>query len=481
MNYDLRAVHRYQHLRAAGFVLCALLSPFSVSAAEVVAQDSAFQRFMRLTTGLGRQTITYGGGGTPIPSLPPHLSVGSAGVNVSRAGSFPLRTGVTLAFQTVARVPGVSTALTIGKFLGAATGPLVMASFVAQLIGEFGYTPTLSEDDRLVLKKPQPGICSIGPCYEYATRTHTNSSGEATGYKPTQGEACEVARKLLADANAAYPVTVSIVSSAPSCNLKVANTNGSGTPTLFNWAYTTRNVPPTPGSWAEVPMQTFLDELAQKSGWPTTSTLAAALNDAQRYTGDVLPVEDVKITGPATVTGPEEVTKETTPTGEKTTTKQSDYECTYVDGATVMDGGDVICTERIRTKEELETTDPVTQEKKKTTTKTEETKKPADPAENPTDCSKTPDASGCVKNEYDVPEGKIPTATKTITFSPINLGFSAGSCPADAVFTPHGMGPLKVIDWADNCSKIRTYVKPMILALATFGALMILFAGGRPE
>lgn len=108
-----------------------------------------------------------------------------------------------------------------------------------------------------------------------------------------------------------------------------------------------------------------------------------------------------------------------------------------------------------------------------TTTTTTTTDKPADPID---PCDKNPDRLGCQKVEFDAPEVDIPKTTKQVTYQAENLGFGGGSCPADKTMTLHGR-TVVVFNWADSCSKITTYAKPMILALSTFAALMIIFSG----
>ena len=127
------------------------------------------------------------------------------------------------------------------------------------------------------------------------------------------------------------------------------------------------------------------------------------------------------------------------------------------------------------------TTTAITNNVTNITTTTTDTKAPASQDPTKSECEKNPDSFGCQKIDLDTPTGDIPKTTKTITYASENLGFGGGSCPANKTMSPHGMAQITVIDWASNCDKITSYAKPMILALAGFAALMIIFAGGKPE
>lgn len=185
--------------------------------------------------------------------------------------------------------------------------------------------------------------------------------------------------------------------------------------------------------------------------------------------------ESPTISGPSSVQGQpvtssESVTNPDGSTSTKSTTTTPTYNITY--------GGnkyDVQTTNQTVTNVTNNTTNQTT-----TTTKTEQLTQ-QNPSDTVTNCDKYPDSFGCKTIDLDTPTDEIPRTTKNVTFAPENLGFGGGSCPADVMFTPHGLQSLKVINWADNCNKIVTYIKPMILMISTFAALMIIFVGVKQE
>lgn len=84
-------------------------------------------------------------------------------------------------------------------------------------------------------------------------------------------------------------------------------------------------------------------------------------------------------------------------------------------------------------------------------------------------CEQNPDSLVCA--ELDTPEAEIPRDTVNITFAPENLGFGAGTCPADKQIGPH------TFSYAATCDILASYVRPLVIALALFGALLIVFVG----
>lgn len=88
-------------------------------------------------------------------------------------------------------------------------------------------------------------------------------------------------------------------------------------------------------------------------------------------------------------------------------------------------------------------------------------------------CEKNPDSLACATT--DTPEGEIPRSEKQITYTPEDPGFGGGSCPPD-----RAIGQEYSFSFAPTCNIISSYVKPMVLVIAGFMALMIVF-GIRSE
>ena len=94
-----------------------------------------------------------------------------------------------------------------------------------------------------------------------------------------------------------------------------------------------------------------------------------------------------------------------------------------------------------------------------------------------TDCERTPDAAGC-RELGDIPTDTIPKSTIALSYSPENH-FGGGSCPSNKSMTLHGGPTVVVANWDVVCDQVTTYVRPLLLVLAAFGALMVLAPGLR--
>jgi hypothetical protein len=91
-------------------------------------------------------------------------------------------------------------------------------------------------------------------------------------------------------------------------------------------------------------------------------------------------------------------------------------------------------------------------------------------------CELHPASIGCL--EIDTPDVSTPKSSKAISYASEN-SFAGGSCPVNKMMSLRGT-TLTVFDWADACSKIVSYVKPMFIMMAGFIALLIV-AGVKVE
>lgn len=96
------------------------------------------------------------------------------------------------------------------------------------------------------------------------------------------------------------------------------------------------------------------------------------------------------------------------------------------------------------------------------------------PASTPTPsklCDDFPSILAC--QTLDTPSGAdIPKSSKTITYSQDN-SFGAGSCPANKTMTVNGK-QLTVVDWVSYCGYIADYLRPILILLASYAALIML-------
>lgn len=118
----------------------------------------------------------------------------------------------------------------------------------------------------------------------------------------------------------------------------------------------------------------------------------------------------------------------------------------------------------------ITTTNNITNE---TTTTT--TEKPTELTED--FCKLNPELIFCKDIELDTPEGEIPRSTIDLVYAEESF-LSGGSCPAD-VYVSAGGKQIKAIDWQFHCSNISTFVRPLVILLSSFIALLILIPGGR--
>lgn len=439
--YDFFRLPTYQHLCAVGGFLACLLFGFQVNAQTIAASDAAFQRFMWSTTGANTQTVGFSAGGTPVISPSSTGSLGSDG-----GKSLPYSNDAQWSNGSGNKVNGtvsgrVSVNAKTAKILtaGLKALPGLSAGYaIYDLVRDLGFDATKdAAGDVSITKTPLPYTWFI--------------PGAAPSSRWTNGwaSASALCTAFWIDNN---PLRQPLITTC------TGNGNGSTCGCLAGPGssndITVERRAVTPGAGVASTLQELEDKIASESGWPVASRLPAALVDAAVRTGQRLEVEAPKITGPATSPG----TVKTTTSPTTTTTTTTNHGHTYNDNRV---------TNNITTSVNVTNNQTGTGE---TTTTTEE------PVEEQTECEKNPDSIGCA--ELDTPDDEIPKTEKQVSFTPENLGFGGGSCPANVVMTPANMAtPIMVINWADNCQKITTYAKPMILAMALFAAMMIIFVG----
>ncbi|MFT4241442.1 MAG: hypothetical protein QM569_04075 [Acidovorax sp.] len=108
-----------------------------------------------------------------------------------------------------------------------------------------------------------------------------------------------------------------------------------------------------------------------------------------------------------------------------------------------------------------------------TETTVEESETEDDAKTEESECEKYPDSLACA--DLDEPDGEIPKSTFDVSYS-IEDTFGSGSCPADLYSTVHGQS-MKVWDYQATCSYVVSYVRPVILILASMAALFIIAPG----
>lgn len=352
------------------FALGMMLSAIQGQAA-VVAPDSAFETFFSRVTAPGKQTISFGSNGTPVvsPGVP---SVATAGglVQVTRTGSLALPAGARLPITATAKVSNLAVASLVKKAL-----PLIPYLGTGVALYEFAKELSFTLrgiSDGLVVTKTDPLICTVAPCYSYTVST---SMGGGPTYASGSSACGYYVGRNVPGQGYGWTALSSTFSAPNNCLI-----NPSVSPSYYQ-AYallTLKTVVPAPSADVPSSIESLADAIASSSGWPSGSSVSQAVVDAAQVTGQQIPTDQPSITGPASVAGPVSVSSTPYQDMVKKSTKASNYDCTYVQGATVIEGGSAICTERSVTTDELTKIDPATGTKTTTTTTSEDATKPAD-------------------------------------------------------------------------------------------------------
>lgn len=183
----------------------------------------------------------------------------------------------------------------VGKFLAKSLGPLALASNIYDLAQDLGYLTkpdAASPDGRAWSKQGK----SIDLTKDFST--------DGATWHASSGAACLawVMSKEPVYAAQVPPRTITQTSDDPRCEVDIILPNY-GKLGIDYASYTTRTKQIVGGTEIASSEQAFLDEIAAKSGWPTsesrTAALSRVLEDAIK-SGVSVEVEPLTLTGPAT-------------------------------------------------------------------------------------------------------------------------------------------------------------------------------------
>ncbi|MFM2276399.1 MAG: hypothetical protein RL211_2271 [Pseudomonadota bacterium] len=433
-------------------ILAALVLPLEVAAQTVAASDSAFQRFMVEASGVGKQTISFGSNGTPVlsPGVPNLSTNGGPNLNVTRSGSMLNPSGNPVPVTVAGTVPKSSIAPLLKR--AASLLPLLSTGVaIFDLYAELGFTPTRQPDSTVTFTKTSSGFqCPT-------TLPNTPYYGD-----PRIQQTGPFCVPTYAGRDDSYSVGWGLQSAyfgwqSPTWPCGNASCQVGG---YYLYAiYTTWNHPHmfSPGQHTATE-QEVADAIASESGWPSSSKLSQAVADAQTVTGEKLAIEPstISVTGPATSTGRTSTT--TLPDGSTSTTTTT-HNHTYQ--------GDTITTSNVST---VTNNNPVTN----ITTVTTTTETPAEKAR--TQCEIDPQSLGCLQADFDVPGDQVPRVSRSVSYSPDGMFTGTGSCPADKVMTT-SYGKQLVMSYGPTCDALSSYVRPVIVLLATYFAGLLIVAG----
>lgn len=299
------------------FALFALLSG-GVRAQAVTSAAHGFDTFMQQATGAGQSTVSFGTNGTPLAS-PGNgtLSMDGGLPKYSNSASWRNPQGNPVPVSAFSRVPGPAAAAAVGRFLGKLITPLSYGMAAYDLARELGFLPTPNADGvHTDWSKPAstPAGCG-GPPYSPAYIADIISGNPAGG--------------CYGNYSGVYTVVDSIVNQGSQCLITFHCSDGTHYGSLQGYAITGLTSPGTPAT-----QQQFLDAIAAKSGWPSTSSIALALDQAATSTGVTTKVDPstTTVTGPAT--SPGTTTTTTDAVKNETTTSTTTNNHTY-SGSTI--------------------------------------------------------------------------------------------------------------------------------------------------
>lgn len=453
MIYDLRKFPVNKHLRALMCVLLGALGAVQVNAATFPASTS------------GNRT-TFAGGTYDTDAIAAGASMAVSAGAIWASQTKAIKTAAGVAANVVVKAAPAAGAIrsAVAACFGNPLCVVATAAAAAYVANELSFNYTVGADGLPVVTKADPNACpTTAGCVMYYVTPGWSTTQQGPG-KTTPAAACAAYASI-----AGVPTTVIQTDIGPLCQWKpngYAYTDGTYIRNYQVPAGPITTVPSTPAELA--------DAIGSKTDWADNSKLPQLIKDAviagQPKLGSyqnpyIVPVSvPTSITGPATVAAsPTTTTKADGSKVTKTTTTNLGYYPPAV--------------------EATETTVETATTPEGVTTTTSTTTAPATAAqETPDFCATNPNSNACRSDEFDTPTENLPKLDKAITFAAENLGFGAGACPANVTQNLKAAHQsITLINWTENCSKLTTYVKPLVLSMGAFMAFTILFIGGKLE
>ena len=457
------------------------------------AADPKFDSFMGRVVG-NQTTVGFGGGGVPlVTSSAPlgnpaigNMGLAQAGRDVSIGGTAKIPLGATGKSAAV----NASAKITAGSLLGGLASKL---THPAVSIGLLAAAPLLDdwmrrgkvavnhmEDDypkKPFLRTEKTNNDLFSAPYGTEEVWHFSANSACTWFAGKAATAyAAVGYQVLSSSGSASGLT---------CWWNVEVKDSRGTQSSLGGGTAIQTKPVT----AVQEVAASLQEIIEYMDAPEAPQLTPGIVEQAVKGAGIDPfgaqTPEVTVTGPASVPG-EKVTTTTstrvqqgtttessattgTEPATKTTTQTTAHNLTYNDNKVTYNTKTTTTTNITNniTNQTNTTTDAETVKEGEAPEQQEEPQKDL--------CEKNPDALACQKVDLDTPEGEIPKTTRELTYHPEN-NFGGGSCPAN-VYTNVSGRQVQVFDWAQSCSMIATYVRPIILLLGAMAALLILIPG----
>lgn len=465
----------------------ALLGHVQVNAQSVTA-EAPFTNFMRNVTGANSATVSFAGAGTPVLSKAPTALGGTAGwsmasnfgTKVTASGGIDLATSgavnvgkhsvpVTLTgtASKAATLAGMRTA-----FMGiarAGAGPLGMLFLLPAFTDWMASAGVERNPDHSNTDKPF--LKTINDIQRFCRLTPSQSTGYANWLQSYR--ASDASGSATADAWTKI----------------IHNQCVYGANTSTYWASGVRISGPTEREYIRVSKVEISGAVSLPASWDEVSgkwvnanfgaaTLPSFIDETERIrkahpNAGIDPfkvdLQFEKATGPATLPSLAPTTTTTTkvnPDGTTTTTTTKTTRTPTVE----YTGNEVKVTDKDVTSTEEKT---CTSTGTCTTTKPKPDEETQKPSEEETDlCKLHPEILAC--QELDTPDDEIPKSTREITYSEDTMFSGGGACPADKTMTLHTGQTVTVWNWQQSCDWITAYVRPILLVVASYIAVMML-------
>jgi hypothetical protein len=442
------------------FVVLALVGHVSLTFAKGPAPVIA-------PAGKGFQ-IKYASDGTPLAVM----SNTATGVKVVANAPLPISATMVVPVVITGAITGAQIAGPIGAVIGA-LGGLVLASTPALI--EMAARAKLRVKADGSLEILDPNVCSVGPCFTYRYNTPLWNGGQlSTGEKPSRAAACAAVPAMKTLSFVTNPNTQGWTESngrliGDDCWSDTSDAHGASLGSHSIGVATQTAIPVSPVQYIPVTTQQAAAAIAQNA--PTAAEVQA-LYDLNFPPQIPAPV----VTGPARVFSGNTI-ELLSPSERRLTEewKNLDYS---------TPGEVKVQTEKkITVTSDGATTTTTTVNSDGSTSTATTTRPPTTKVETVTDdqeadpkdpCKGFASRLGCA--DLDTPSGDIPKSSKTISYQEESV-FGAGSCPANLTANIATLGhAVTVWDWQKTCA-LALPLRALVLALATFAALLIVMPG----
>jgi len=356
--------------------------------------DAAFGRMMTLVTSAGQETIGFASSGTPVlnPSAATLATDGSASVSATRTA------------QLSNPVGGKYTVTAVGKTAAAKYGPLLIKSAKA--------VPLLYAGVAIYDLAKELGFEFVNTTGTFEVQKPPITAGGCGGIPPAKVPS--TTSGCFGNYGGLYFIITSVVNTGSQCNIYGTCSNG-GWPNTFLSNYPITGVTDTSTPSTE---QAFLDAVAAKSGWPSTSNLSKAIAQAAPFADTQVAPDTVTITGPATSPGPVKTTVNADGTKAVSTTT---YGHTY--NTNNVTTGATTVTNNYNTSNVI------------TSTSTETATPEAAPTKS--QCETNPSSAGCADLGTAPTPDTMKKTTQAVAVSTVSFS-SGGACPSPLTFSVIG-------------------------------------------